>query len=335
MARTAAGVVEELTADEQAMLDADRDAPAAPEPELDEQAQSDAAPEPAADSVEDAPADERRAVPYEALNRERERAKAFAAERDEARERARAADERARVLEERTNLILQQVAQQRQQHQPPQPQGQQQPAQPELPPIETDPVGHILGQLKQRDQVIAALVHAVSGQNRQVEASRGEQELRVRAEAAEHEFRQTTPDYDNAVGFLVNQRRSELAAAGWTDPAEIQAMIGREVTAHIAESVRRGRNPAAVAYELAKVRGYQPPAPNAGNGTAPQNGAAAQQIETIERGQQQARSPGQLPGQRPAVIDARRVASMSPAEFEKFLKGAESDPDKMRAVFGA
>ncbi len=298
-----------LTAEERAALDADKAAETAQTEEdagtATPAATDDAgAADGAADGGADPQATQRQGtVPHAALHEERTR-------RQET-ERLLADERKARqTLEERTNLILQRFAA------PQQPATQAQPSTPEIPPFDQDPAGHILGQVRQQGAILGELVQAVTGQSRQNEAAAGMQQLTTRAAAMERDFAATNPDYDKASAHLFEMRRQELVAAGWTDPAEIQTMMANEATGLAARALQQGRNPAAVVYELAKLRGYAvapPPANGAGNGAAD----ATEQLRTIERGQQQARSVGNLRGAGPAPLTAAALAEMSEADFLK------------------
>ena len=243
-------------------------------------------------------------VPHAALHEERTRRQET--ERQLAEERKRSA-----TLEERTNLILQRFAA------PQQPAVQTTQTTPEIPSFETDPAGHILGQVRQQGAILGELVQAVTGQSRQNEAAAGMQQLTTRAAAMERDFATANPDYDKASSHLFEMRRQELVAAGWTDPAEIQTMMANEATGLAARALQQGRNPAAVVYELAKLRGYaaapDPAANGGGNGVVD----PAAQLRTIERGQQQSRSVGNLRGAGPAPLTAAALAEMSEADFLK------------------
>ena len=304
----------ELTAEEQAALDADK---AAETTQTEEDAGAGAATQtpPVADDAgtadgtvdggADLQATQRQGtVPHAALHEERTR-------RQET-ERQLAEERKARqTLEERTNLILQRFAA------PQQPAAPATQAAPEIPSFEADPAGHILGQVRQQCAILGELVQAVTGQSRQNEAAAGMQQLTTRAAAMEREFATANPDYDKASSHLFEMRRQELVAAGWTDPAEIQTMMANEARGLAARALQQGRNPAAVVYELAKLRGYAAAPDPAANGGG--NGAAdpTAQLRTIERGQQQSRSVGNLRGAGPAPLTAQGLAEMSEADFLK------------------
>lgn len=309
-------VAGEMSADEQAALDADRAAVVVDAAVVDAGTQTDDAPavDAATEGTEGtdgvAAADQNRTVPLGALHEERERRKSV--------ETALAEEKRARqTLEERTNLILQRIT----------PQQQRQPATdaPQLPTIEQDPVAHILGRINQQGAILGEIVQAVAGQGRQTEAQAGASALAMRAGALEREFAAANPDYEKAVGHLMTARRAELEAVGWTDPGEIQAMMANEAQGLAHRALQQGRNPAEVVYALAKLRGYSTAAAPAGGATDDGAAAAAangEQLRTIERGQQQSRTTA-VRGAGPAPMTVARLAEMSDAEFAKAMETPE------------
>ena len=331
-----------LTAEEQALLDADRNNTApveAPEPPA--EAEHAAVPESAAEGAETAPetapepgqpSQQPKMVPHAAMHEERRL-------RQEAEKRLDEERKRAQTLEERMNIMLRGWQQQQQ----PQPQ----PARPEppaLPDLAQDPVAHLKGdiglvrnELAQRDHVLNALVQAALGQTQQTEQQRNLQMIAARASAAEREFEAQTPDYRQAYEHLVNGRRQELMEAGWTDQAEIDTFMAREAASLAENAFRRGVNPAAVVYNLAKIRGWQPkapePTPEVASATQPNTAAAVDQVQMIARGQQQARGVNTIPGQASPPMNATTIANMTEDEFAAWYK--KTSPAEQRRVLGA
>lgn len=251
-------------------------------------------------------------VPHAALHEERTR-------RQEAEKRVAAVEERERLLQERTNLLLQQRLGQQ-----PQPQGQQQA--PQLPNFETHPAEHLVARLAQNEALMGQVVQALATQNQRTVATDQATQLRQRTNALENEFASRTPDYQQAASYLLAARHRELEAVGWADPAERQTILTREAEGLAARAAQLARNPGEMVYELAKQRGYAAPAPanEAQNGTGSSaTPTGEQQIRTIERGQQQARSVGQLRGNAPTPLTAQRLIEMSDAEFSRVMETPE------------
>lgn len=313
--RTAPGVSEDLSADEQALLDADRASDQAYAPDVAEAP----APEVDADAArEDEPAavapERQKTVPQQALHEERELRKA-------AEQRLQEAERQRATLEERTNLILQRLNQAQQQSQQDRQPGQ------EIPSFEQDPAGHLAARQQRLEQTQAEMARAVAAQARQNQIAAAQSQIEAQARAYEHEYAARVPDYDAAAEHLFDSRRRELEAAGWTNAAEVRRMMSDEANMLTAKALADRRNPAEIIYALAKVRGYTPAPPQADA----QGGE--QQLRTIEQGQQQTRSVGQLRGRGPEAISPQRVANMTPEEFGAFLDKAT--PDQMKNVFGS
>lgn len=303
---------ENLTAEEQAQLDAMRDSDA--QTGSGEAAAGDQAPSPSAGAAEAGEAEKQqqtKMVPHAALHEERERRKEY--------ERQLAEERRARqTLEERTNIILQNIAQQR----PPQQASQQGP---EIPPIDRDPAGHIVGVLQQlggtvqqQQQVLQAMAQGMSNQH-------AEAGLLQTAAAMETQFAAENPDYQKASEFLANSRMRELQMMGLQGKS-LMAQLHSERIGVAQMALQQGKNPAAVAYELAKERGYKPP-------EAPANGAAQptteQKLQNVAAGQEQSRSLGNARGGAAAPMTAQRLSEMTDAEFAKAMETPEG-----RALLG-
>lgn len=293
-----------LTAEDLAQFDTERNAALNQEPEPASKPEPEDTPEPDAEepAAEDTPEDQRRrSVPHQAFHEERKL-------RQDAEARAQEDRRRAQTLEERMNLLLQRMT------------PQEQPAQQQeipIPELEKDPIGHIQARMEQelrkRDQVLAAVVQAVTGQTQQTQHQQAVNQLVSRAASAEREFAAKTPDYQQAYEFVLDGRKRELQAAGWSDEAEINNYISREAMQLANHAFQVGRNPSELLYEMAKIRGYR----------ASAQAPAAAQIDTIARGQNQARGINRIAGQGQGAINAATVANMSDEEFAKWADTAK------------
>lgn len=301
---------DELTAEEQSQLDQMRAddaapvetepaaAPAQPEPPADPPAEDDPAP-PAADKRP-------QMVPHAALHEERERRKEV--------DRALAEERKARqTLEERTNLLLQNI----QQRQPP-----PAPAQPELPDYTQDPAGHIVAVQQQQARVLNDVIQAITARAQQDQQTQGITATQQRALAMEQQFARDTPDYVQAVDHLSTTRHRQLQAAGWEDAAERQAIISREALGVAERALQMGRNPASVIYDIAKEYGFTgaAPTPTASDTPAAPQPNGAEKLQQLERGQQQARSLGNARGAGPAPLTAQRLLELDDKEFAKMME---------------
>ena len=310
----------ELSAADQAQMDEMRrtdSAPPEPPPP------PDAVEEPAVDQQQpiDEPPAERPPpgyVPHGALNEERTR-------RQQSEERLRELERQNTLLQERTNLILQSVQQQALQA--------QQPAQPptEIPPMERDPVGFMVGTIQRQGEEIQRLVQNEAQRQQMLQQQQGTLTLAQMAQVRENEFKAVTPDYEPALAYLMGQRQAELQAVGIRDPMQRQQILSNEYLTVAQIALGENRNPAEAIYEIAKVRGYKPAN---GNGAAPPQEvippvSAAERVANVAAGQQQSRSLSNARGSAPVPLTAQRLIEMSPAEFDAAISTPEG-----RALLG-
>lgn len=225
-------------------------------------------------------------------------------------------------------------------------------AEPKAPAEPIDPEKDPLGAMRQMATELAELRSF-----RQQAENGGQQANMVQAlvgEAQAHEtnFAKDNPDYGAASGHLLSSRVQELTAFG-LNPVEINARINAERIAIIQLAKERGKNPAEIVYNLAKLRGYTKAAPAAGGaganngaggaaGASPAAGAAgggapageteAARLERIAAGQRAGRSLGQPSGGGAPKPTAKAVSEMTDAQFAAWV--AKADPAALREALG-
>jgi hypothetical protein len=252
-------------------------------------------------------------VPHGALNEERTR-------RQQSEERLRELERQNTLLQERTNLILQSVQQQAQQ--PAQPQA-------EIPTIDKDPVGYLVGTIQRQGEEIQRLLQDSTQRQQAQQQTQQTLSLAQLAQVKENEFKAVTPDYEPALAYLMQQRQAELQAVGIRDPMQRQQILSNEYLTVAQIALGDNRNPAEAIYEIAKVRGYKP----ANGAAAPQEVippvTAAERVANVAAGQQQSRSLSSVRGSAPVPLTAQRLIEMSPAEFDAAISTPEG-----RALLG-
>lgn len=279
------------------------DQPPAQAPEPSEQAADQQEPE---GEVEFTPENRGRFIrrsEYEAANEARKQAEARRAEVE-----AKYAQDMAK-LNERLAAIAQGAMQQRQ---------PEAPKAAELPDINVDPIGHF----QAKTAFLERQLEETRAKFGTIEQTTQQQEqLRRVGEAvrnAEVEYAKSVPDYPQAQEFLMRQWAAEAQAAGL--PAE-QVIRARalEIAAHAGNAKK---NPAELAYNLAKARGYagaQPQTP------APVRQPVGPSIETLQRGMSASRSPSSAPGQAaPGELSIDKLLQMDDAEFGKKFGGRDN-----------
>ena len=315
-------IAENLSADDRAQLDAMRAADNEPEVQADtggsaqpsQPSQQDPA-QPGESAGEERAPQEQKMVDIRALHESRAREKEY-------REQVAESNRKMQLLEERTNLLLQQHFNR--------PQEQPQPQAPAIPDMATDPVGHIVARLDQTQQRVDQFGQGSQQQQQawtqQQQQAQVLQNFVMRAQALENEFKIETPDYEAAFTHLNQVRGKELAKIGIRDPGERMRAIQQQnlIIADIA--MQNGQNPAQVLYELAQDRGYAPARSPAEQEQAaepeqvPNGMTDRQRLDTLAAGQQQARSIGNMRGAAPPPLTAQRLLEMDGDEFMKMIK---------------
>lgn len=228
------------------------------------------------------------------------RQKAEAAERAKQELEARYAADMAR-LNERLAIIAQQTTQR-----------QEQPKAPEIPDINTDPIGHF--QAKQA-YLEKQLEEARGFQQQQVQLTQQQAHLqKIGAEVSrlEQEFAKVTPDYNQAQQHLFQTWAQEAQLLG-RQPEEAIKFWSMQIVQHAAQ---QGKNPAQVAYELAKQRGYTGPAPKAPTQTQQPQGP---NLDTIQRGLAASKSTSAAPG-KAAPSGTPTIEALLQMDDEDFAK---------------
>lgn len=323
-----------LTAEEQALLDADAAATAG---EADQQGggtrppkqpkppQRTVAPAPEAgqdDQGQEGEGDDEsqgqegkpaKMVPHSALHAEREE-----------RKKAQA---RAELLEKRTNIILERLMAQQSAPQ----QQQQKPPEVVIPDKDEDPAGWVAATMQQMAKKLETYEQRDQQQAQaQTQAQQRQEVINTiinQAVPLEKEFSAVTPDYNDASEFLQASRAAEYEALGWTQQ-QIQNQINQDKLTIAAAALDGGKNPAEVVYNLAKLRGYVKKGSPAKQ--QQQSLSATERLAALRAGTEQGQSLSQGRGAPPRKITADVLANMSDAEFSKAIE----DPANL-ALLGA
>lgn len=272
---------------------------AAAEPEQEAEV---AASEPAAEGEEPAPdtpdaeAPGGHQVPLPELLAERKR-------RQELQAEVNALKEKIPQLEGTFARVMERVNQQQQ----PQP---QQPPAPEIPDYSVDPVAHLKAKIDQLEQASGYYGQTLQQQTAQ-------QQLAQAIATAEHQFRQTTDDYDAAVEYAKQRRLAELAVLPQSANDPVNA-LRQEILWTSANAVNQGMSPAQVFYNYAKALGWQKPASGGNGKESPHQAApsAAEKLATVAKAQATTRSLPRGGSAPPPAITLESLANMDDSEFD-------------------
>lgn len=237
-----------------------------------------------------------RVVPLEALHEERARRREMQ-QRIAQMEQAQA--ERDRIIEQR----LQAIAQAKMAPEPS---------------FEENPADALRRQLEQIQQGQTQTAQQFQQWQQAQQQQAVQQRLAQTIVTQEQGFAQQRPDYIEAVQFLRNQRAAELQVDG-LDEFDAQAQAHQELQNLAFQRAMQGKNPAEVAYNLAKARGF--------SGKQSQTVTPQDKLQSQQRGVAAARSLGSG-GAPKNALTAEAIASMSDDEFAKIT------PEQWRKAMG-
>lgn len=202
----------------------------------------------------------------------------------------------------------------------------------EIPDKLEDPVGYmeyLATKIGKMEEGLSQARHQTEEQTKQQEAIRWYAEATT---ADEQNFvQQEAPDYYEAAQFLRESRMREISMIpGYrNNPAAVMQFVNDEALQLSARAIQNRQSPAAMFYEIAKARGWQPkaesdqteataeaaqPAAKAKNG--------AEEIARLTRAKDAAESLSTGGGSSPAVtkMDLNALDRMSNAEITEWLK---------------
>lgn len=209
------------------------------------------------------------------------------------------------------------------------------PPQIEVPDEATDPVGHFkaLREIDRRE--LADMKAVLTGFTEQQNQARAAAEVRAWGAAQEQDFSAKEPTYGEAMAFMMEKRRDQLAAMGIVDPMQQQQIFANDVNAIAHKSRAEGVNFAERLYKLSQSFGYvkkaaDPVIPPLDAGLDLPDRAAR-----IETGRQNSTTISAAGTPAPRALTPERIAAMSEHEFAAHVEKIKGNPDKLRELLGA
>ena len=137
----------------------------------------------------------------------------------------------------------------------------QKPAEPEAPaedprPDPSEDLDGFLAWVARREEARTEQTKQIQAQQRQHDA---ETAITQQITMAEHQFAMQTPDYNQAIAHLLQERAKDLSESGLVEPAQAHHIAFQEAVAVARGAVGRHVDPAATLYAMAKRRGYETP----------------------------------------------------------------------------
>jgi hypothetical protein len=216
---------------------------------------------------------------------------AFHAEREQRKEWQRKAQEiEARYAADmaKANERLAQIAQSAQQANAFKP---VQAPTPQIPSLEEDPIGHFQARLAQEEAKRTEIERKIQGSETRTQQQAQLQQIGAEVDRLEREYTQKNPDYPKAQEYLFNTWANEAKVLG-ISPDEAVRFYSMQL---VQRAAAQNKNPAELAYEFAKTRGYS-------QAQAQQPQAQTQRqpnLDTIQKGIAASKSASSAPGKAP------------------------------------
>ena len=218
---------------------------------------------------------------------------------------------------------------------------------------EEDPIGaanYKIQQLEGQLRNVARTTAQQQAQNQEQEAVLND--IVQQSQNLQQQFVQSTPDYWDAFQHLIDTRTTELKTMGY-DGANLTQIIDNEKGMIVNSCIERDargnmagwkQNPAEVAYNLARQRGYVDAATRQAHEQAQQQAAQEaqpvvrepvevpgnQRMDMMNQGVQAARSASDLGSTaNRGVLTLDQIADMSDAQFEQFQRDNPGIVDSM------
>ena len=286
---------EELSTEEQGLLDADQAAetepviePAAPttlEPTVD----ADAPTTPHDTSVDAPPT----TVPLGKLQEERDKRQALEAQ-------VGASNQTIAQMQAMMNQLMERL-------------GGPAQAEPTAPPPnwDEDPDAYHRHMLEQLDRRLGQMETGQQQQTQAAQQTAGEQAFISQYQTAAQQFAAANPDFGEAYKHVVTTMDEELTRRGFYDQAERHQIAQAEERAIVQRAINAGRNPAEVIYEYAGYRGFKAPAPG------------PDKLATITKVQEAASPLPSGTGDAAAAVNINRLMEAEGEEFDKLFSEAQ------------
>lgn len=177
---------------------------------------------------------------------------------------------------------------------------------------EEDPIGYLR---KQTEAIQTEMAQRDAQSTQQTEEMQRLQAVQTEVAAQVQQFSNEHPDYQTALGHLLEQRKADLTAVGVIDPTEQLQILNAESWNLAQTALQNHRNPAEVVYQLAQQRGYK---------LTEEKPEIDQKADTIEKGQKAAQTLSDAGGANSADgISLADIESMSDDEFDKLWEKIE------------
>lgn len=191
------------------------------------------------------------------------------------------------------------------------------------PKFEEDPAGNLKHENEQLRQAVAALQQKAEQQDVQGQQANRLAQHQAAVVAAERAFAKENPAYWEATKFVAEVWRDEFSEAG-VDDDKIDAAVFQKALAVTSQAIQKGKNPAAVTWNLARRFGFQAKAaepPAKAEEKADPKAAGESRLKAIEKGMEAAKTASGGAG--PDDLTLASLAQMDDSQIEALAKNPD------------
>jgi hypothetical protein len=174
----------------------------------------------------------------------------------------------------------------------------------QAPKYEDDPLGTLKWENEQLKKQVEETASGVRRTEEEFTKARQMHSFAEHVQASESSFRQKAGDYDAAVQYLKKVRIDDFQDLGFNEGQAAQ-MLQNEIAAFAQAALQQGKNPAEVAYSMAKRYGYK--------GQDPE-----QELEKMQKGQDASKALGA--GKSNAPLSLGALSELSNDQLDELIK---------------
>lgn len=186
----------------------------------------------------------------------------------------------------------------------------------------TDPLGYMQHQMEALQKQLADIASANTAQTQQTEQQRQMATLQNHINTQVGDFVKDHADYPDAYKHLVAMRTQDFVDLGLNE-AQVQQALNQEANSIMQRALVTGKNPAELAYGMAKRYGYQAKAPVAATPNA------ENKLETIRKGMEAAGGLDRTSPPGAGDINLDNIKNMSDRDMNKAIE------TNWEGIFGA
>lgn len=186
----------------------------------------------------------------------------------------------------------------------------------EVPDKVTDPLGHMMHQLKTVNDTVIKLQTELTAQQQQNLQKQQFDQFKAAVDSAKATFEAATPDFKDAYAHVRALRTEDLRLAGCPE-ADIPKILVQDEFQIAQTALSRGKNPAEEMYAMAKRYGYTP---KVGAPIVPKTKVEGDaKIEQLKAGAAAAKQPGKGSPEAGITLTAAGLKDVSNSDLNKLV----------------